>query len=82
MILATSLLAAAAPMGVADAQPAIHFSSQERSACRSESFRYCAHTYPSKRDLVGCLQSHRSSLGNACSQALYHGVSERPSLSH
>lgn len=83
LVLAMSLLVVtAAQMAVADARPTIHFTAHERSACRSESFRFCAYTYPSKRDLVGCLQSHQSSLGNACSRALYRGVSERPSLSH
>lgn len=75
------IFALAAPWG-AEAKPKIHFTSHERSACRSESIRYCTHTYPNKRDLVGCLQSHSSSLGNACRKALYHGVSRRPSLSH
>ena len=71
------LLFAAVP-----AQARLHFSSRERAACRTDAIRYCASTYPNRRRLVNCLQSHRSSLGNRCERALVHGVDERPSLSH
>lgn len=71
-----------AAAGSVDAKPVLHFSSRERSACSGDAIRYCASTFPSKRALVSCLQSHRSSLGRSCRRALYRGVSERPSLSH
>lgn len=82
MISALVLIAATTPLGGAAAKPTLHFSAHERRACRSEAIRFCAHTYPNKRDAINCLQAHMSQLGDRCRSALKSGVSARPSVSH